>query len=224
MFLGHPCRCVCWVETRPQPWQLSLCWEGLTRTLQYKDNSQQQSDTYPAIQRQQSTVGLTRTLQYKDNSQQQVWHVPCNTKTTVNSSLTYTLQYKDNSQPDTYLQYKNNSQQQSDMYPAIQKQQTTAVWHVPCNTKSTVNSRSDTYPAIQTQHRTDLGKCTHLYDKTQGTMKHKYFWQKIVFVRYKKIDNNKRRRKQRRRQTRSWRKKNVNNVYVDLKHHQNDEN
>ena len=45
--------------------------------------------------------------------------------------------------------------------------------------------------------RTDIGKCTHLYDETQGTMKHKRFRQKIVFVRCKKIDNDKRRRKQR---------------------------
>ena len=35
--------------------------------------------------------------------------------------------------------------------------------------------------------RTDLGKCTHQCDETQGTMKHKRFRQK-VFVRYKKIE------------------------------------
>ena len=35
--------------------------------------------------------------------------------------------------------------------------------------------------------RTDLGKRTHLYDETQGTMKHKCFRQK-VFVRCKKTD------------------------------------
>ena len=110
MFLSHPCRCVCWVETRPQPWQLSLCWEGLTRTLQYKDNSQQQSDTYPAIQRQQSTWHVSAIQKQQSTA---VRHVPCNTKTTDNSSLTCTLQYK------------KNSQQQSDMYPAIQSQQST---------------------------------------------------------------------------------------------------
>ena len=52
------------------------------------------------------------------------------------------------------------------------------------------------------QKRPDIGKCTHLYYETQGTMKHKRFRQKIVFVGCKKIDN-KRRRKRRRRQTRS---------------------
>ena len=43
--------------------------------------------------------------------------------------------------------------------------------------------------------RTDVGKCTRLYDETQGTIKHKRFRQK-VFVRCKKTDNNKRRMKQ----------------------------
>ena len=37
------------------------------------------------------------------------------------------------------------------------------------------------------KYRTDLRKCSHLYDGTQGTMKHKHFQQK-VFVRCKKID------------------------------------
>ena len=37
------------------------------------------------------------------------------------------------------------------------------------------------------QNRTDLGKCTHLYDGIRGTVKHKRFWQK-VFFRYEKID------------------------------------
>ena len=37
------------------------------------------------------------------------------------------------------------------------------------------------------QMRTDLGKCTHLCDETQGTIKHKRFQQK-VFVRCKKIE------------------------------------
>ena len=37
------------------------------------------------------------------------------------------------------------------------------------------------------QNRTDLGKCTHLYGKTQGKIKHKRFWHK-VFVRCKEID------------------------------------
>ena len=37
------------------------------------------------------------------------------------------------------------------------------------------------------KHRTDLGKCTHLYDRTPGAMKHKHFQQK-VFVRCKKTD------------------------------------
>ena len=53
------------------------------------------------------------------------------------------------------------------------------------------------------QNGTDLGKCTHIYNKT---MKHKCFQQKIVFFRCKNIHgNNKRRWKQRRRRTRrSW--------------------
>ena len=37
-------------------------------------------------------------------------------------------------------------------------------------------------------YRTDLGKCTHRYDETQGTVRHKRFQQK-VFVKCKKIDN-----------------------------------
>ena len=37
------------------------------------------------------------------------------------------------------------------------------------------------------QNRTDLGKCTHLYDETQGTIKHERFRQR-VFVRCKKRD------------------------------------
>ena len=41
----------------------------------------------------------------------------------------------------------------------------------------------------------------------KSLIKHKRFWQR-VFVRCKKIDNNKRRRKQRRRQARSWSQKN----------------
>ena len=49
---------------------------------------------------------------------------------------------------------------------------------------------------------TDLGKCSHLYYETQGTMKRKLFPKKIVFVRCKTIDNNKR-SKQKRRQARS---------------------
>ena len=39
------------------------------------------------------------------------------------------------------------------------------------------------------QNRTDPRKCTHLYDETQGTVKHKRIRQKIVFVNCKKIDN-----------------------------------
>ena len=35
-------------------------------------------------------------------------------------------------------------------------------------------------------YRTDLGKCTHLYDEIKATIKHKRFRQK-VFVRFKKI-------------------------------------
>ena len=64
---------------------------------------------------------------------------------------------------------------------------------------------SQTFPAIfvlgmseqllmRFTKQTDLGKCTHLYDEAQGTMKHKC----------KNIDSNKRRRKQRRRQARFW--------------------
>ena len=48
-------------------------------------------------------------------------------------------------------------------------------------------------------NRTDLGRCTHLYDKHKATMKYKRFRQKTIFLKCKKIDNNKRRRKQRRR-------------------------
>ena len=36
-------------------------------------------------------------------------------------------------------------------------------------------------------NRTNLGKCARLYDETQGTMKHKRFPQKVVFVRCKEI-------------------------------------
>ena len=39
------------------------------------------------------------------------------------------------------------------------------------------------------QNRTDLWKCTHLYNEMQRTIKH---FQQKVFVRYKQIDNNKR--------------------------------
>ena len=38
-------------------------------------------------------------------------------------------------------------------------------------------------------NRTDLGKCTHLYNGTPGTMKHKRFRQKVFFVRGKKINS-----------------------------------
>ena len=37
-------------------------------------------------------------------------------------------------------------------------------------------------------NRIALGKCTHVYDETQGTMKHKRYRQKIVFVSCKKTD------------------------------------
>ena len=38
--------------------------------------------------------------------------------------------------------------------------------------------------------RPDLGKCTHLYDIKQGTVTHKRFQQKIIFIGCKKIDDN----------------------------------
>ena len=40
------------------------------------------------------------------------------------------------------------------------------------------------------ENGTDLGKCTHLDDETQGNneiMKHRHFQQKIVFARCKKV-------------------------------------
>ena len=58
--------------------------------------------------------------------------------------------------------------------------------------------------------------------KREETMKHKRFWQKIVFARCKKIDNNKEAKKK------DEHKLDVifflENVYIDLKCHQNDKN
>ena len=52
------------------------------------------------------------------------------------------------------------------------------------------NERKSEQLLVRSANRTDLGKCTHLYDEIQGTMKHKRFRQE-VFVRCKNIDNNK---------------------------------
>ena len=61
------------------------------------------------------------------------------------------------------------------------------------------NERTTTGEADKTG-RTELGKCIHLYDETQGNTS--AFNNKLSSSGARKIDNNKRRRKQRRRQTR----------------------
>ena len=60
----------------------------------------------------------------------------------------------------------------------------------------------------------------------QNTRKHKRFWQKIVFVRCKKIDKEEGIYEDRQEEADVKKKKNFfKNIYVDLKwHHQNDEN
>ena len=64
------------------------------------------------------------------------------------------------------------------------------------NLKCTTSSQSSQGVGVggifnMPHNQTDLEKCTHLHNETQGTMEHKHFRQKTVFVRRKKKDNNK---------------------------------
>ena len=47
---------------------------------------------------------------------------------------------------------------------------------------------------VSWQNRTDLGKCTHQYDETQGNNDTWALSTKTLFFRYKKIDNKKKKK------------------------------
>ena len=62
--------------------------------------------------------------------------------------------------------------------------------NLKCTTSSQSSQGVGVWGIFSMPHnQTDLAKYTHLYDETQGTMKHKHFQQKTV--RHKKKANNK---------------------------------